>query len=949
MYAFKLLVPLFLALDALAAIPFGAIAGILMILCLAGYDGHDPFWNVTALVTNAAVAMIVGNLVGGVVPQELYGAGLLIACRVFCGLKYPAAYVVAATLLAHKLVGLDEKGFVFDMVMTLCVIFVPNYAIIALGQGLLDLVHVVGSCGRLSQSLFRRGLANAGRIPTAFRQRLARGWRKRKMVDACTQTDPEPHLVEASTQTDAPSSQMVNAGVQAGSPTSSPKPIPPPPTTSWVCRPAKPRETYLRRGLKATPTQVLEGPRGSSQRSSRAFLRELWAAKKPPVPEKESLAEQHAKESAEKTDEEPAAEKSAEVPSVVEPPEVSPIVEPSEVSPVVEPSKQTAEQTSEQLAEQTPEAIAEASALAEVSPDPTGERPSPVAEDLRASDEHSEVADERPSPVTESLPTPLEESPDSEDLSISESFIASAEDFLARGESPLPTEEAVASVEELFAPADEAVVPVEETLGEAPILAEEDTDLAEECLGRSTRLPAEESSVVLGNEPTHRDTTPSSPLNEPPTLEVESSAFAESLAQAIVHTQEGPASVESQFPEPSPVWEEISVPAKEEPISTDSLFGEASLAYEGDLLPEVGDSNMEDLTMGYPVEEGPALAEHLPAAELIWAQQPISEPANVEQGLLSVGFPIGQQQQSISFENFSFAPSLPISIPTMRDVNMEDAPPTFSTAFLTLGASSTDVEMAGSSSLPPAPEPSLTNPSVELPSLVVSSLPPIPEASLLSSGSLTFPPAIPATPAAGMMDLSSDPPSLPSSPIAEMPDVQFTAPVVPATPAVGMMMDLPSDFSSLPPTPSPKVAEMSFAPSVKPAAPVTPAPFEKKGSPTSSPSMAPTDSPSPSSDLKAPAFEDIPEGWLIPCTPPVKPKPLSLLPPRSEETPLKGKEKASEVAGERGVAQGIATKGTGPGGQAAARDQRPKRLLMKKKEVNPFISRAKPKKKPDAG
>ncbi|KAI0110669.1 hypothetical protein F4776DRAFT_641951 [Hypoxylon sp. NC0597] len=109
----------------MAATPFGAVVGLLMILCLSDCEGHDPVYNMFALVANAAAAMCVDSHYGGGLPQELYGIALMGACRGSCGQMHPAGHIVAAVMLAHKLVTMDERGLVLDMVAALCLYVVP--------------------------------------------------------------------------------------------------------------------------------------------------------------------------------------------------------------------------------------------------------------------------------------------------------------------------------------------------------------------------------------------------------------------------------------------------------------------------------------------------------------------------------------------------------------------------------------------------------------------------------------------------------------------------------------------------------------------------------------------------------------------------------------------------------------------------------------------------------
>ncbi|KAI1463805.1 uncharacterized protein F4812DRAFT_463367 [Daldinia caldariorum] len=318
MYAFTILVPLLLALDAMFAAPFAGIIGLIMIFCLSGYDNNGPIANSAALIANTIVATGVKYAFGGGVLREIHGLVLMGACKDSWGPEYPSAITVAVTMIMHKFLTCDEYMFYFDFVMIGCSIILPLRQIATQA-----LITAFALACRLYSYLYCL-LVGIPQIvvflynsPVTLWRQLCRTFRKPKMVNASTQTDPQIQPQPTLTL----SAVMTVADIAPISP-----PEPPKPTVysheavTEIFRKVKPRITFLRRSSILRDDDTTTGlvdemaPVPGQTISSREYLRNLWAAAKQPC--KPQLSKETPKT------EEPTSDQPSTQPDPVEQPSI---------------------------------------------------------------------------------------------------------------------------------------------------------------------------------------------------------------------------------------------------------------------------------------------------------------------------------------------------------------------------------------------------------------------------------------------------------------------------------------------------------------------------------------------------------------------------------------------------------------------------------------------------
>ncbi|KAI1134734.1 hypothetical protein F5Y05DRAFT_416890 [Hypoxylon sp. FL0543] len=283
MYAFKLLVPFLLALDAMFAAPLGAVIGAFMIVCIGKNDEHDAVVNMFGVVINAIAAMCIEHYLGGWIPRELHGTALMGACRGTLGTNHPAMHVVAIVMLLHKIADYDDRSFCLDMIMILCMNFVPAWFpaafLLGLARVILDVFYLAVAMVRQVAAMPGRAFALVCRACQTIRSRLAWCRGKPQMVDVGTQTEPpQPQRLTLSDVRVVADCPPVLSEFRP--PPS--KPATSPPVCPQVRRkaPGAWLRTRITPYFDSVDSIVLDSSSDveSSPKSSREYLRSRWAA-----------------------------------------------------------------------------------------------------------------------------------------------------------------------------------------------------------------------------------------------------------------------------------------------------------------------------------------------------------------------------------------------------------------------------------------------------------------------------------------------------------------------------------------------------------------------------------------------------------------------------------------------------------------------------------------------
>lgn len=273
MYAMTVLIPFFLAIDAVAAVPIGAILGALMILCLPPAKEYDYAGFFFSLCVNFVASVCVQHIFGGGYFQELYAAGVMAVCRDLWGPSHPSTYVISATMVVHKLLIDEPRLCLFDLVIVACTHLLPTVQILSQAYTCLSPLfpfllsvplRLLARIFRLLYGIFRAPVL-AYRAAGLFLKGVGRYFAPPKMVDAGTQTEspPEPPKLTFSEIT-------VVADIP---PTVAEEPRKP----SWA---QKRREFWLQSSIKPFFDSVQDDCSCEGKVSSREFLRGKWAASK---------------------------------------------------------------------------------------------------------------------------------------------------------------------------------------------------------------------------------------------------------------------------------------------------------------------------------------------------------------------------------------------------------------------------------------------------------------------------------------------------------------------------------------------------------------------------------------------------------------------------------------------------------------------------------------------
>ncbi|KAI1413922.1 hypothetical protein F5Y13DRAFT_188898 [Hypoxylon sp. FL1857] len=506
--------------------PIGATIGNLMILCLGNnHEDHDPVVSMFSLALNAAVAICVANFSDWGVLQELHGIALMGACRGSCGTMHPAGHVVAATMLAHKLVTLDGEGFTLEMMAALCVNFVPARVFSLFfretSQAFLHIILLGFALVRLVLSLPGRVFVLLCHAYATMRRWGPQGRGRPQMVDVGTQTD-HPSQPQQLTLSNA----MVLADIP---PIPSPQPSTPVPTLPEPTQPRrKPRATWLRGGLEPI-IELL--PEEHVATCSRTYLRELWANKK-------SLLSTAAEQSPVITEESPAvSEESITIVEDLEEPDTTPNKDPAipvrEPTPVVEATTTIVESitTVEQLYNPTIVSMEEPNTSPKLETAPAEESVAHTEENVTVAEElateEPTLITEEPTSITEELPVMMEEptaimesTPNTEEPPVIMEPTSITE------EAPIVTEEPTPNTEEapiMMQPTPTTEAPpvmMEEPTAiteETPVVTEEPTFITEELPVMTDPTPITEAPPVIMEEPT-AIMVPTPNTEEPPVM-----------------------------------------------------------------------------------------------------------------------------------------------------------------------------------------------------------------------------------------------------------------------------------------------------------------------------------------------------------------------------------------------------------------------------------------------
>ncbi|KAI0378882.1 hypothetical protein F5Y04DRAFT_283544 [Hypomontagnella monticulosa] len=603
MYALSILIPLFLAIDAMVAMPIGAILGWLMILLILPADKEYDYIGYTmSLAANFVASVSVQHIFGPGFFRELYGHFVIAVCRDIWGPSHPSACIISAIMLVHKLIIDDGKLFLFDVLAVACTAMFPIEVILSKASDLATealhitytavahifsflhhavtlvlsfLRHLLTLTLRLCHLIFLSPVL-AIRAAGLLMKRVDRPIAKPEMVDAWTQTEstPEPPKLTFS-------EIMVVADIP---PTITEEPPKYTPKPSRPMRFQKPRHNWLR--PKINPIfetfDAEDKCCHADPKSSREYLRNRWAASKAALEAAET-----SKTTVEETPKVEEPKKEEESPKAQQPQiEDKPM-------PVAEVAK--VEESTEEPDTKSIETV-----VANVAP---VDQPAESPELESTKEDIVELAVEE---LTIEKPTVEEHTAEPDSTNLPEESIA-PEDFAVPGESAVPDDIVVS--DSVVLPQGGAVV--EEAIVEKSIVEEVAAEeaVAEEAVVEETvveEAAAPEDSAIAEAIVIPEAIAIPEAIVVPETVVVPEAVVvpAEAVQAQEVSTPEEPVVIveDVAVPEETLVLEQPEAPMEVVAIPEEDVVAEVALSEE-EVTPGVAPSEEEALAMFAPSEE----------------------------------------------------------------------------------------------------------------------------------------------------------------------------------------------------------------------------------------------------------------------------------------------------------------------------------------------------------